>query len=156
MKAANAAIRANLKKGDDAMVQAVVDATGWREGTARRCVTPPQSWMGRGFAAYQLLASWPKSSGWKDGLPLSSGTVNAGWSKPRTTPRLARCGIVENPDAARIQLFFPDKRTRQRATFLKSEGFRWAPSEGAWQRHLNNAGRYAAQCVLSKLQREAA
>jgi hypothetical protein len=26
--------------------------------------------------------------------------------------------------------------------------FRWAPSEGAWQRQLNNAGRYAAEQVL--------
>ena len=30
-------------------------------------------------------------------------------------------------------------------------GFRWAPSENAWQRQLNNAGIYAARRILAGL-----
>lgn len=59
--------------------------------------------------------------------------------------------VVENPELDRIQLVFegrPDDATR---TVLKSRGFRWAPSHGAWQRHLNNNGRYAAKYVESDL-----
>lgn len=59
--------------------------------------------------------------------------------------------VVENVEAARIQLIFPGKPDDATRAKLKSHGFRWAPSEGAWQRHLNNAGRYAAKVVLDEL-----
>lgn len=59
--------------------------------------------------------------------------------------------VVQNTEANRIQLFFPGKPSDEMRAFLKSSGFRWAPSEGAWQRQLNNAGVYAAQCVMRKV-----
>ena len=59
--------------------------------------------------------------------------------------------IVEDPEHARIQLYFPGKPNQATRDKLKSSGFRWAPSEGAWQRQLNNAGRYAAEQVLKAL-----
>lgn len=59
--------------------------------------------------------------------------------------------VVENADAARIQLFFPGKPDEATRATLKANGFRWAPSEGAWQRHLNNAGRWAAERVLKSI-----
>jgi Domain of unknown function (DUF3560) len=37
----------------------------------------------------------------------------------------------------RIQLIFSGKPSVQVRNLLKSHGFRWAPSEGAWQRHLH-------------------
>jgi hypothetical protein len=40
----------------------------------------------------------------------------------------------------RIQLIFSGKPSVQIRNLLKSHGFRWAPSEGAWQRHLNGFG----------------
>lgn len=59
--------------------------------------------------------------------------------------------LVENAEAARVQLIFPDKPEANVRAVLKANGFRWAPSEGAWQRHLNNAGRWAAERVLNEL-----
>lgn len=59
--------------------------------------------------------------------------------------------LVENVEANRVQLIFPGKPDADVRAKLKREGFRWAPSEGAWQRHLNNAGRYAAKCVVDAL-----
>ena len=35
---------------------------------------------------------------------------------------------------------------------LKSNGFRWAPSVGAWQRQLNNNGKYAVERVVRELE----
>jgi hypothetical protein len=64
--------------------------------------------------------------------------------------------VVENAEAARIQLFYPGKPDAEIRAKLKENGFRWAPSEGAWQRHLNNAGRYAADRVLGATERPAA
>jgi Domain of unknown function (DUF3560) len=40
----------------------------------------------------------------------------------------------------RVQLIFSGKPSVQIRNLLKSHGFRWAPSEGAWQRHLNGFG----------------
>ena len=51
--------------------------------------------------------------------------------------------IRENADEYRVQLIFPGKPPAEVRKRLKAHGFRWAPSQGAWQRHLNNAGRYA-------------
>lgn len=54
-------------------------------------------------------------------------------------------GRVEaNGDKNRLQIFFdaiPDEETRRE---LKSRGFRWARSEGAWQRQLTDNAIYAA------------
>lgn len=59
-------------------------------------------------------------------------------------------GSVEaNTEANRLQIFFdgkPDEATREE---LKSNGFRWSPKAGAWQRQLTNNAYYAADYVKS-------
>ena len=59
-------------------------------------------------------------------------------------------GHVEaNREQSRLQVFFdgkPDADTRQQ---LKENGFRWAPSVGAWQRLLNGNAYYAADRISS-------
>ena len=59
--------------------------------------------------------------------------------------------IVEDPETMRIKLIFDDKPDEQTRDALKSNGFRWAPSAGAWQRVLNANGRFAAGRVLAAL-----
>ncbi len=59
--------------------------------------------------------------------------------------------VHEDPEAARIRIKFPGKPARDAIDKLKRSGFRWSPTEGAWQRHLNNAGRYAVSDVLKSL-----
>jgi hypothetical protein len=55
--------------------------------------------------------------------------------------------VVENAEANRLQLFFPGRPPSTVVAALKSGGWRWAPSEGAWQRHLNNGARYAVEAI---------
>lgn len=59
--------------------------------------------------------------------------------------------VVENAEAMRIQLIFDGKPDEETRSLLKSNGFRWSPSFGAWQRQLNNNGIYATKRVLEKL-----
>lgn len=57
-------------------------------------------------------------------------------------------GIVEaNMEVNRIQIFYDEKPSEEVRKNLKSHGFRWAPSVGAWQRMLNVNGIYAAKKV---------
>lgn len=61
-------------------------------------------------------------------------------------------GIREDVDSMRIQLFFEGKPDLEVREILKHNGFRWAPSVGAWQRQLNENGKYAVKSVLRKLE----
>lgn len=59
--------------------------------------------------------------------------------------------LRENAEACRIQFIFNGKPEESIRTILKANGFRWAPSEGAWQRMLNDNGRSAAQRVIKEM-----
>ena len=70
---------------------------------------------------------------------LSHKTEFVGWTFPGGE---AKVNEAEN----RLQLIFADKPDADTRQALKSEGFKWAPSQGAWQRQLNqNAIRAAAR-----------
>lgn len=69
-------------------------------------------------------------------------------AETKETERSDGTRIVENVEANRLQIFFPGKPEVEIRTKLKSFGFRWSPTEGAWQRHLSNGARWAAENVL--------
>ena len=70
---------------------------------------------------------------------LSHKAEFVGWTFPGGE---AKVNEAEN----RLQLIFADKPDADTRQALKSEGFKWAPSQGAWQRQLNqNAIRAAAR-----------
>ena len=57
-------------------------------------------------------------------------------------------GKVEaNTEANRLQIFFEDKSDEATREALKSNGFRWSPKAGAWQRQLTSNAYYAADYV---------
>lgn len=57
-------------------------------------------------------------------------------------------GTVEtNTEENRLQIFFDEKPDEALRTELKSHGFRWAPSQKAWQRQLTGNAIYAAKQI---------
>ena len=60
--------------------------------------------------------------------------------------------IVKNLEANRVQVFFPGKPAAEVRSELKANGFRWAPSEGAWQRHLSGHAAYLAEQIATRAQ----
>ncbi len=63
--------------------------------------------------------------------------------------------VIENSELMRIQLKFDGKPDDATRTLLKSNGFKWAPSMGVWQRQLTTGGIYATQNVLEQLSKRA-
>jgi hypothetical protein len=59
--------------------------------------------------------------------------------------------IVENTEANRIQIIFDDIPAPEIREQLKRSGFKWARSEGAWQRLRGNYALYIAKDITSKL-----
>ena len=60
-----------------------------------------------------------------------------GWAFPGGTAEI-------NEGENRLQLFFDEKPTEEQRQELKHNGFKWAPSQGAWQRQLNRNAIFAA------------
>ncbi len=78
--------------------------------------------------------------------------ANAGSEGGSNTGRVDFAGgyIYENPEMDRIQIIYDGKPERDVINKLKSNGFRWSPSQGAWQRQLNRNGRMAVNRVMAE------
>jgi len=58
--------------------------------------------------------------------------------------------VVENGELNRLQLFTDSKPPKENRTWLKGNGFRWARSEGAWQRRIGDGAWNAAMLYLDR------
>jgi hypothetical protein len=154
MKAVNAAIRGAKSSDPERLAQAVVDAVGWSHTRAAAVVQPGRI-GGMGFPHFALSNNLAEIKRLKGRLASIEAKRERGTQEASHNTTAGRVERVENVEADRLQLIFPGKPDETVRNLLKSNGFRWAPSEGAWQRHLNSAGRWAADRVIGALQQEA-
>lgn len=62
--------------------------------------------------------------------------------------------VVENTEIMRLQILFDGKPEPETRDILKRNGFKWAPSQGAWQRQLTDNAKYALKRVIESLEKE--
>jgi hypothetical protein len=62
-----------------------------------------------------------------------------------------RVTMEDDPDAGRLRLVFKGKPSDATRAKLKGNGFKWAPSAGAWQRILTDNARREAQQFLQSI-----
>lgn len=100
---------------------------------------------GLGFASYQITNNGANIRRIKARIEQLQAMA-----KRETVEKEASNGlrIVENAEANRLQLFFPGKPDDATRAELKSRGFRWAPSEGAWQAYLTNRAKWHVGSIV--------
>lgn len=158
MRAVNKIIKPAYRKGVradgpadeiEALTQRIVVATGEAIGDgATRALLKPDFANRVGFADYQLSNNNANIRRMRDRI---ASLERASEAEHVETDYQGIVRVVENPDENRVQLFFPGKPADDVRKMLKSSGFRWSRMNGAWQRHLNNAGRRAANYVVKQL-----
>lgn len=160
MKAANVVIRASRKvalAGPDsdeffAYRNKLADIGGDRLANAAWKLLQPD-FAGRvGFPTYQLQNNGANIKRMEARLAQLQAARSAAEAAGRECQRVryqGLCEVVENFEVNRLQIIFEDKPEPLVRQELKSCGFRWAPSQHAWQRQLNNAARHAAKRFLA-------
>lgn len=166
MKAANKTIRKHLKVqgnwqkrelvGDvEAAVRALMKEHGFSEKQAR--LACQMDFLGRiGFADYQLSNNNANIKRMKDRLAQLENkqavkvALEAETGSTEEAEQHGDIRLVRNHDANRVRLYFPGKPTPEIIKVLKARGFRWSPTEGAWQRQISNAADYDAQYIIKK------
>lgn len=145
MKAANAAIRLKDQEKGNAKLREL----GYSEEQVLELRTPDM--CGRvGFASFHLSNNNANIRRIKDRIArLEKEEARA--AEDREDIQGEGYTLTENSEAGRIQFIFDGKPDSEIRELLKSYGFRWAPSMGAWQRLLNDNGRSAAQAVIRKM-----
>jgi hypothetical protein len=132
------------KKGltDEQKVEQLV-ALGISEASAKKLLEP--DYAGRfGFPDYALTnnnAEIRRLKGRVEEIGRNQATPASEWT-------ISNGRIVENKEENRIQITFdgkPDEATREK---LKSHGFKWAPSQGVWQRQLTDNARSAIRILF--------
>lgn len=155
MKAANKVIRKAVKagitgpesEGFHAYQMQMVEIGGDRLANAAIKLLKPD-FAGRiGFADFETsnnLANIKRMESRIAQLRAAHAAAEAAGGEEKRTAFQGLCEVVENFDENRLQIIFEGKPDAAIRSELKSNGFRWAPSQGAWQRQLNNGARYAA------------
>lgn len=159
MREANKLIRKALKNPD--IAERGVDAAAFADYLASLRALKPgfpataaaellkPDFCGRiGFASYQLSNN---NANIKRMKARQAQLAKAADRETTSTEYQGICKVVENAEENRVQLIFDGKPSAEVRSLLKSHGFRWSPFNSAWQRHLNNAGRWAAEQVINQL-----
>lgn len=143
MKVANKAIRLkDAEKGDEEL-----KILGYSDEQIQELRTP--DYMGRvGFPAYALQNNNANIHRVEERLK----SLKVAKEKGTKETEFELFKVVENVEVMRLQIIFDGKPEADVRAVLKKHGFKWAPSQGAWQRMLNPAGKYALNRVKEELE----
>ena len=147
MKASNKIIKS--AKIDD-KIAALVEL-GYNPESAEEIMTP-QRWRGAGYQGYELTNNSANIRRMKqrlEGLERSLLAAAVKGDEEKEYPEY-NMTVVTARSIDRLQLCFEGKPSGDVRNILKSNGFRWSPSNTAWQRHLGNSA-YALDRVLAEL-----
>lgn len=114
-----------------------------------------ESWYKKPFAPFELTNNNAKIKNTKARIVeierLKKEAAEAA-EQPESEKETTLFKIVENAEIMRLQVIFDGKPNAEARQIMKSNGFRWSPSNSAWQRQLTDNARYAVKRVQEQLQ----
>lgn len=142
MKAVNAALRKkDIEEGNLDLME-----LGYTEDDIKKIRTP--DFAGRiGYPAYMLQNNNQEIHRVEERINSLKEIKENGIIEEETENYTYR----EDSEIMRIQFIFEDKPDEETRNILKNNGFKWAPSQGAWQRQLTLNGKHAARRVKEAL-----
>lgn len=146
MIAVNKCVRKNDREG--------LRALGLTEQAIEGAFTP--DFCGRsGFPSYALTNNSGNMRRIRERIAQLEANAGRETKETEIAPAVGAPGlrVVQNAEANRVQLFFDAKPSEEVRSEMKARGFRWSPMAGAWQRHLNNAGIFAADQIVAYLKK---
>lgn len=155
MKAVNAAWRKAGKPAPE-------DAEGWHRvavalgcdlSTLERCRTDlaRYPWQGQPYPAFAISNARARQRSAEQRAKVTANRPTTG----QTFDAGDGITVESCPDDNRVRVTFPGKPDADTIATLKRNGFRWAPSVGAWQRQWTNAAVYAVRQMFPALSRVA-
>lgn len=145
MKAANKVIR-NRKLAEVEKVDELV-AIGFTEETSIELLHPKYDWQGQGFASYALTNNLAKI---KDAeARMKRHAAMAG----REDEKWKYCGYELHIDYSdeRYRFIFDERPSKEVVSIMKGHGFKWSPSNSAWQRQITPNGKRAMFDIIEKI-----
>ena len=142
MKTVNAALRKkDIEEGNLDLME-----LGYTEDDIKKIRTP--DFAGRiGYPAYALQNNNQEIHRVEDRINSLKAIKDKGIIEEENEGYTYR----EDPESMRIQFIFDGKPGDEVRNILKQNGFRWAPSQGAWQRQLTRNGQWSADIVKKTL-----
>jgi multidrug efflux pump subunit AcrB len=101
------------------------------------------SWEKQPFPGYKLTNNNAEIKRIKNRIAKIEGNIKFGFRGWEFQGGHAEANV----DINRLQLYFNEKPTENQRSQLKANGFKWAPTQGAWQRQLNDNAIYAANRI---------
>lgn len=144
MKAANKVMKSK-KLTDEEKTKQVMEICTISEQLAHKLVTCKE-WYGPGFARFELTNNGAKIRNDKKRLER----LKRDKEKPVVDIDCGDIRIEEDRAANRVRIFFPDKPEYNVRSELKRHGYRWSPSNGAWQAFINSRSVEYARTYIIK------
>lgn len=144
MKATNKILQS--KKLTDVMKVEALQALGYTEQTAVAALEPDR-FNQVGFPSYKLTNNNARLKSAKERLEKAK-RLKASVDKEY---EIGEVKVVENYTENRLQLFFDGKPSDEIRSELKSNGYRWSPTNGCWQSYMNRWQLDRAKTIISKM-----
>lgn len=145
MKAVNAICRKKIT--EEEMINLIVGDVGIKEEQAKELVypDPDRGTYAKGFASYQLSLNLAKIKDLK--AKIARHEKLAG--KEDRTVEFDRFVIEMCYSEERIRIRHAERPSREEVAMLKSNAFKWSPSNQAWQRQMTHNAMYAVWRMYS-------
>lgn len=143
MKSANKIIKSN--KPDAVKIDELVKLN-FTESQAVKLLNPT-NFGGAGFPCFTLTNNNANINRLKKRLNYVEKLASVGTSEIE----INGIKIVDNQDQNRLQIFFPDIPSPEVRSELKHSGFRWSPTNKAWQSYRSASANWKAKQIVNKL-----